>query len=224
MRQCMMRSFLAIAVLLLFVVGCSGGKGDEQKSATETPAAAPTLEGASRDVFGFLAQALNATFKVSYQTTSAAGAPADTYVIYNKPPMTRIDIIAANSNTPSSIVIGGNKNTRTTSCSGGPGAWKCAEIAPLGDSLLAAAGPFSFLTAAELVSYQVTEIERRTIAGQEARCFKLQPKPPDEEPREYCFNSDGVPLYSSPLFGIVQAVEFSTQVAADDFAPPAEPQ
>ncbi len=224
MRQCITRGLLPIAVLLLFVMGCSGGKGNEQKTATELPGTTPAVQGASKELLDLLGRALEAPFKVTYETTLPGGGKGDSYVIYNSPPHSRIDNISAGSTGATSIIIGGGRNTKAISCSGGPGAWKCAEIAPLGDSLLGVAGPFTIPTAAELASHEVIETERQTFAGQPARCFRIKPKPPDDQPLDYCFNSEGVPLYSAPLFGTVQAVQLSTQVAPDDFVPPARPK
>ncbi len=184
------------------------------------------LEGAAAAFLDLLTEGLDSTYKVTYQTTTLEGDKGDTTIVFHRPPLTRIDTIPPESSVPSALIIGGDRDTLTVSCSGGPDQWECFEIEPLGDSLLIAAGPFVFLDAAEVASYEVNETEVRTIAGQSARCFRLvsQEAEAGEEDVEYCLNDNGVPLYGAPLFGTVEATEFSTDASDEDFAPPVEPQ
>jgi len=219
----MQLAFLPIAVLALLVAACGGGKGSEQKTPTATPGAPATLEGLAKDYYETVLRGYSATFKVTYETRSSDGTQGDTTVIYSKPPFSRRDTVPAGSTIASSTLISRGRDEKGISCSHDQN-WKCSAIDPLADSLLRTAGPVVFLEPTDLVSYTVTEEERRMIAGQDARCFKLQPKPPDEEPLEYCFNSNGVPLYSAPLFGTVEATEYTADVADDAFTPPAQPQ
>ena len=183
------------------------------------------LEGAAATFLDLLTEGLDSTYKVTYQTTTPAGDKGDTTIVFHRPPQTRIDTIPPESSVASSLIIGGNADTLTVSCSGGPNQWECIEIEPLGDSLLIAAGPFVFLDAAGVASYEVSETESRTIAGQSARCFRLlfQEAETGEE-IDYCFNDAGVPLYGAPLFGTVEATEYSTDASDEDFVSPVEPQ
>jgi hypothetical protein len=227
--------FLLTILVTVLAAGSCGGDGDRGIASPETTAAAtdapsgtplstPVSGGASAILVDLFTSGLNATYTVTYETTLAEGSEGDRFVVFNRPPLTRIDTIPADSSEPFSLIIGGG-GAATVSCSGGPDQWQCFETEPLGDSLLFTAGPFVFLDTDDLASFDVSETEGRTLAGQPARCFRLRPRQGEtDEELEYCLNSDGVPLFSAPLFGSVEATEVSLDVSEQDFAPPAELQ
>ncbi len=214
------------AILLLVLLASACGDGEAVPSPNPTVGGpTPVLEGAAATFLDLLTEGLDSTYKVTYQTTTPQGNRGDTTIVVHRPPLTRIDTIPSGSSVPSALIIGGDADTLTISCSGGPDQWECIEIEPLGDSLLIAAGPFVFVDATEVASYAVSETESRTIAGQAARCFRLifQEAESGEE-IDYCFSDNGVPLYGAPLFGTVEATEFSTDASDEDFVSPVEPQ
>lgn len=211
------RVFLpAIVVLFLLATACGGDSDGSSEGA-------PTviLEGASRIFLELLNRGLEETYTITYQTPSFEGDDVETYVFVSKPPRTRIQFATGDPSEPSSLIIGDANGA--VSCSRGPAEWECFNIEPLGQSLLYSAGPFTLFSPDDLLSFNVREISGRRLTDQDARCFQLLPKQ-GEEVLEYCFNGDGVPLYSAPLFGNVEAVEFSLEVSDQEFVPPAEPQ
>lgn len=218
-----------LAIVLALSLTACGSDDSGARPATPAPGATegptPVLEGVGAEFRNLLLQGLNATYKVTYRITTDQGIRSVT--VYNSPPLTRIH--STEPDGTESILIGGDRDIRPIACSDGPDEWRCAEIERLGDSLLRAAGPTLFLEPATLVQFQIDEREGRTIAGQETRCFLLTWEPPEgaEEPAdvlEYCLTPQGVPLYNAPVFGTVEAVEFSAQVSDGDFAPPAWPE
>ena len=226
-----MRRFVlsgVLTIMFVFVAACGGGDdgGEPTDTAQETtsPEGTPALEGAAREVSELLAEGITATFKVKYETASPDGAQGDTFVVYNKPPDTRIDTLSANGAESDSAIIGGDESTETYGCTGGPDAWSCESIAPLGDSLLTAAGPVAYLQPSDLELFDISETEDRTVADQSTRCFALTPREGTAtEAGEYCFNSEGVPLYVQTSSETVEASEFSTDVSDQDFEPPVAP-
>ncbi len=144
-------------------------------------------------------------------------------MVFNKPPLTRVDTLPAGSTAPSSLVIGGGKETTTIACSRGPNALKCAEIEPLGDSLLSAAGPIIFLGPADVALALVAEAPGRSVAGQATRCFRIGVEQQPGGAAEYCLTADGVALFTNSQVGTVEATAYSTAVTDADFAPPVQP-
>ena len=236
MHETVPRRVVLLTILVaILAAGACGGDEDRNTASPDTTAAAsdtrsatplssPVSGDASAILVNLFNDGLNATYKVTYETTLSEGDEGDSYVVFNRLPLTRIDTIPANSSEPYSLIIGG-EGTATVSCSGGPDQWQCFETERFGGPLLFTAGPFVFFDADDLASFDVSETEGRTLAGQSARCFQLRPRVGQaDEPLEYCLNGDGVPLFSAPLFGRVEATEVSLDVSEQDFAPPAEPQ
>lgn len=228
----LLRVSLAAILALALLAGACGGNEEAAPATPETtadtsfgtPLSTPLPGDAGATLVDLLTRGLNATYKVTYETTSAEGSEGDGYVVFNRPPLTRIDFSPPGLSEASSSIIGG-EGLATISCSDGPDQWECFEIPPLGGSLLFTAGPFVSLNHDDLASLDVNETQGRSIAGQAARCFRVSPRRGESgEELDYCLNSDGVPLYSAPLFGNVEATEFSVDVLDEDFTPPAEPQ
>ncbi len=214
---------LAIIVLVSLVAACGDDEVGPPPNATDQEPT-PVLEGAGATFIDLLTQGLDSTYTVTYETLTPEGAKSDTYRVFYRPPLARIDSIPPDPSLPSALITGGDKDTVTISCSGGPDQWKCFEIEPLGDSLLMAAGPVLFLSAVDVAPFEVTETEQRTIAGQVARCFRLSPRERNTvEDIEYCLSKEGVPLYSALDVRTIEATEFSAVALDEDFLPPAEP-
>ncbi len=222
MQPRMQSVFLPIVLLALLVAACGGGSGGGQQAATDTAQPTPVLEGVSKELIELLGRGTQVSYRATYVTASPEGEAGDSYVVFNKPPLTRIDTVPAGSTAPSSLVIGGGKETTTIACSGGPNVWKCSEIEPLGDSLLAAAGPIIFLRPADVTQVPVAEAQGRSIAGQATRCFRIGAEEQPGGAAEYCLTADGVALITSSQVGTVEATTYSTAVTDADFAPPAQ--
>jgi len=216
---------VTMTAVLLLAVACGGQEKSAPTTPTEalsgTPPSSPVSGDASATLLDLLAGGLDIIYKVTYQTTAPDG---NTYVVFNRPPDTRIDTVAPGSSEPSSSIIAA-QGPGMVSCSGGPDHWECSEVPPPEDPLVVAASPVIFPKAADLESFEVSETGARQIAGEAARCFRLHARQ-EEAGREveYCLNSDGVPLFSAGPFGSALATEFSVDVSDDDFTPPAEPR
>jgi len=209
----------AILLAATLLTGCGGGDGATEKpKATDTPAEpTPMLEGAAKDYYETVLRGYDATFVVTYRTKTSDGSDGGRIVIYNQPPLSRLDTIAPGESEPSSVLISKGPDLAAISCTR-DGQWSCSEIEPLGDSLLRTGGPVVFLEPNELLPYSVIEERSLTFAGQRARCFELFSEREEEE-NDYCFSQEGVPLWSSPIFGTVAAIEYSRDVPNDAFRP-----
>ena len=221
MQPNLVRAFPLMVVLALVLAACGGGSGGGGQAATATPGASA---GASAQLLGLLDQGLRATYRATYKTASPDGEVGAGYVVFNRPPQTRIDTVAVGSSAATELIIGGDQTTATVGCVGGPDQWACESISPLGDSLLKAAGPIRFLSATDLELFDAVKADNRAVAGQITRCFQLNPREgTGGTTGEYCLTADGVPLYTVSSFGTVEAAEFSSDVSDEDFVAPAAP-
>lgn len=218
-----MRRLLALGVVMLFaglLAACGGDSDSDESEAIAT--VPPPLEGLAAEFDDLVTKGLKeAVYAVSYATRTPEGSPGDTFEVYRSPPRTRIDTIPLASSSPHTSLID-DGSEKAIGCSGGPDAWECVEIEPLGESLVDSAGPIAILTAGELAPYSVTEATGRQVAGSATRCFHLTP--PAENPAgesEYCVSQEGVLLYVSSTFGEVEATMYSPDVSESVFEPPA---
>ncbi len=205
-----------LAAFMLFAASCGGGSDG---SGGQEPA--PDLDETSVILLDLLAQGLESTYQATYRTETPEGDEHDKYIVLNKPPLARIDIVPP-VDPPSTII---DQETATVACSGSPDDWECSEIPALGDSIIAVAGPVGLFTSpADLALFDVVETDTRSIAGQDARCFQLNPR--EGEPvgaAEYCLSAAGVPLSVVGPFGTVEAMGFSLEVSDLAFIAPTEP-
>jgi hypothetical protein len=201
--------------LLLLAAACGGGNDSNS----------PELSGTASEFYDLLYRGLDASYQAAYQTTTPEGARGEAYVVYSKPPLVRIDTVPAGTLTADSVLMGGAADDQTIGCSGGPEAWECSAIEPLGDSLLRAAGPIGFLSKDDLSVFNVTRSPmNRSFAGQETTCYILAPASGESaEQSEYCLTAEGVVLYSATPSQTSEATEFRAQVENADFTPPATP-
>jgi hypothetical protein len=207
--------------LLLLTAACGGGT-----DSNDEPEPTAVLTGMRLEFYDLLYSGLDATYRAVYETTEPEGTPGDGYVVFSRPPRSRVDAVPQGSQAADSIIIGGEADDRTIGCSDGPGAWECSEIDSLGDSVLRAAGPVSFLTANDIAGYAVTKAaESRAIAGQQTTCYELEPEDGDGASggSEYCLTPEGVVLFEATPSQTVEATGFSPQVDEGAFTPPAEP-
>ncbi len=218
-----------LILMLLFATACGGGgdKDDAQPTGaaqvTAPSDATPALEGVSKEFADLLTQGLTATFKVTYETTAPDGALGDASIVYNSETATRIDTLPADvAETQSRLMRNGEGDT--VGCTGGPDAWSCTSIAPIGESLVATAGPVPYLNASDIALFDVSSSDARNAAGAATECFLLTPRNEGLTEHEYCFSEDGVPLYVRSSSGTTEATEYATEVSDQDFVPPAEPE
>ncbi len=207
-----------LAAFVLLAASCGGGTNG---SGGQEPT--PDLDETGVILLDLLAQGLESTYQVTYRTETPEGDQHDKYIVLNKPPLARIDIVPP-VDPPSTII---DQETATVACSGTPDGWECSEIPSLGDSIIAVAGPVGLFTStADLASFDVVETDMRALVGQDARCFLLSPR--EGEPvgaAEYCLSAAGVPLSVAGPFGTVEATDFSLEVSDLAFiAPPGPPQ
>jgi hypothetical protein len=178
--------------------------------------ATPLATGAAATLVDLMDAGLTATYRVRYRSSSDEGA-GDSYIVYSKPPLLRIDTVPAGSDLPSSIVIiraGG----RSVSCTPDGGNWSCDEFQRLPGNPLLTLGPVIYPDASTLAETTVTEVHGREIAGEPTRCFFLAG--PARGPDGYCLTAEGVVVLSFIEGANVEATEFSRDVSQDDFILP----
>jgi hypothetical protein len=229
---------LAAAAMGLALGACGGDDGDDSlardivltPASGETPVAALSIfdvddrtqvaaQPIGEDALMLVAlmdRGLGATYRATYQTSSEEGE-GDRYVVYNMPPLLRIDTLAVGSTTPSSIILlrGGSRSVNCTPAGDG---WRCDEFDPIAQSALAALGPVVYPDAATLQQSIAREADPATIAGEAARCFELARLTGDA--LRYCLSTDGVPLRAVIEGQTVEATELSRDVSESDFELP----
>lgn len=174
----------------------------------------------SHDAFGALWIAgTRVTYRIRYETSSRSGDRGDNYIIFNMPPLARIDTVPPGGSAPSSQLVVRADGT-TIACWSNPTGRSCAPIKPFDGTLPDAAGPIVFPALKTFSSLSITEISPRIEAGVSARCFQVTPGPLAQTPTEYCFTAVGVPVYANGPFGIVKATQLSAAVSASDFRIP----
>lgn len=184
-----------------------------------------TVEPVEEEAVAFvllLNRALQETYKVTYLTTSPEGDEGDRYVIYNRPPLARIDLFARGSDEAMSLVASRGSGL-TVNCTRSASDWQCFEIDFSLAPLLIENGPIVFPELREIRATDLRETDARIFAGQTARCFELTTaESPQQGTLEYCFSPEGVVLYSSASFGSVEAIDIDSQVSDGDFKLPVD--
>ena len=172
------------------------------------------------DAFAALWLAAQQTpYKVRYET-SFKGDKGASYVIFNKPPLGRVDTIPSGGSQPFSQLFV-DADGRAIRCTPLAEQLQCVSIEPFATPLPLAAGPIVFPPTAPFDSYGVTELDSQVFAGMPARCFHLASTKEGID-ADYCFslNDAPVPLYGRGTFGVVQASEVSSTVSDGDFVAP----
>jgi hypothetical protein len=210
-------ALMLVGAPVLLLLGSCGGDGDT----SEAPEATAVLTGEAMEFRELLYEGLEATYRVTYETTTPEGMPGGKYIVYSQPPLARIDTLPADADEPDSLIIDSGPGDQTFGCTGGPDAWECSEIESLGDSAIRVAGPVAFLSSNDIAQTSVRETTGRPIAGQQTTCFELAPAGAGEV-TEYCLTVEGVVLLAASPSQTVEAAEYSAQVASEDFIPPSQ--
>ncbi len=198
--------------------------GSETVPTANPAASAPQAEldvilAQARNAFATLwAAGQRASYRVSYTTRSDSGEAGSTYVVYNLPPLSRVDTIDAGQTGASSQLVV-DANGSTTACSLDGIRRQCKLIEPFAAPLPVAAGPIVFPEGSTLGSSRILEVFPRAIVGIAARCFQV-PSSDAESTAEYCFSAEGVPVYANGPFGVVEASGLSQNVSSSDFQTP----
>jgi hypothetical protein len=213
-------ALMLVGAPLLLLLGSCGGDGDT----SEAPESTAVLTGEAMEFRDLLYDGLNATYRVTYETTTPEGMPGGNYIVYSQPPLARIDTVPAARDEPDSLIITGGPADQTFGCAGGTDAWECSEIESLGDSAIRVAGPVAFLSSNDIAQTRVSKTTGRPIAGQQTTCFELAPVGSDGagEVTEYCLTAEGVVLLAASPSQTVEATEYSPQVSSEDFIPPSQ--
>lgn len=177
-------------------------------------AATEDLSEEARDLVELLEAGRTTTYHVRYEGSSP-DAP-DTVIkleTWQRPPRVRQDseVVAGGRIARTRSIVLPTGGVRCTSVASAP--WTCRE---------AAAGELrtDAVTADILQRLREGEVRSRftTIDGRQVRCFTLTRA---EGTTELCTNDDGVPIRVRAGASELQAVELSTDVGDDVFAPPA---
>jgi hypothetical protein len=221
--------FVVISSLLAWA--CGGG-GKEEPGAATAPAATspagetPEAQGGGGQ-FGDLAGKFGkATFKVTYELTSGAGAGVTegSMTWYKKGDNLRMDMSGEfeGQQTSAIFIIRPDKS------------YFCTSVPEMGE-----AGSCFTTSGAEGegVGEIATELEKtltdpnvdvvstssRNIAGEDAKCYTVR-SPDIEGEAEVCLNNEGVPLFTKETVGgeemSLEATDFSRDVSDGDFEPP----
>lgn len=180
---------------------------------TKTPVPAPQSHDA---LVALWAASQQASYRVRYETFSASGDEGDSYDIFSRPPLARVDTIPAGASEPSSQIIVGRDGS-TTACTISGGNRSCSQIASFDAPLPLAAGPIVFPTADGFASLLVAELDSMTVAGTTARCFRTLAA--NLQTADYCFTAQAVPVFGSGAFGVVRASKLSSTSDADFIVP-----
>ena len=221
----MTKRVVAGAAALLLLVACGGGGKPEPSS----PA------GSMPATFKALAErAQEATYRFDYNIVGPTGDLEETGTLYRKPPKMRIDRSVGSPSVLSTLIWRDDELIDCDRPEGGE--WRCA-VSPsegLADGLP--------LVITHPERFNITERERRTLAGEETDCFLAVPAgevtPPFPEEFEVCLSAGGAPLFqrtrsrvsddaegnAGPHIEVTrEATSYTTQVDDSDFDPPAEP-
>lgn len=193
-------------------------------SKAQTATVQPPLR--TNDTFAALWFAAQQTpYRVRYETSFANGDKGAGYVIFNKPPLGRVDTVPSGASQPF-LQLFIDAEGKTSRCLPAGGQRQCVPAEPFATTLPLAVGPIVFPPATAFGSYDVTELDSRVFAGTPARCFHLAPTTAGREAEaDYCFSLNGapVPLYGRGTFGVVEASDVSSAVSDGDFVAPTVP-
>lgn len=187
---------------------------------TEAEARTSASSESSRNAFAALWLVAQRTpYRARYETLSPSGDRGDSYVVFNSPPLGRVDTITAGATALTSQLFV-DADGVTTRCGPVAGRRQCVPSEPLAGPIPLAAGPVVFPRAETFDSYDVTELDRRILADSMARCFHLASTGIGaEETADYCFSYGDavVPVYGRGTFGVAEAFQVSSSVSEADF-------
>lgn len=220
------RVLLLLAPAAVFI-GCGDDTGRAEQAHDAAKAA-----GLSEEVADFFASAtsgIDATYRVSYATTDDAGKPIQ-FTVTQHPPDRRVDIFRADGSIDTTLVSGGKRYQ----CTKTGDAWQCGELTGTVQDPGTAFDPdvlqatIDRLTAsADAYDFRV---ESRRIAGADGRCLVTTLKPGQASAEglgaagTLCLAPEGPQLLVDTPRGKIEAREYSTDLPADAFSLPAQPQ
>lgn len=234
-RPVTLRAVVGAGVALAGALGVAGCGSDPpspverlaqaRQAQAEEAADRAGLRPDAREVLVLAAGSVAEEFSVTYELEDGTRA-----VLIQSPPYRRIDLLSGTSADPliRSIIV---NRDGTFSCVQQDGDWTCdqAKRAGADDEL----GPFSASAVQDAVTalagakdrYDL-DVERRRIAGQEARCLVATPKagatPAEGEvPGVLCVSAQGAPLLVKGSGPSLTAVSYATTAPASALRPPA---
>jgi len=223
----------ALAVTVVAVLACAPAAAPAPPAAPPAapqpapalppPPPAPAQAPSFLDVIGAGRQA---SYKVVYKITGTSGGQAMTgdQTVYAKPPKMRVDMNFAGG--------GGsmyNLEDGSYMCTTMGGANTCIKM-PKEQAMQQSQGAQSMeRVQSNPNQYETTSQGPRQIAGQQAQCYGLKPRPggpADFTEGTFCYASQGVPLFTQVKGQgtdmTMEATSFSASVADADFQLPAQ--
>lgn len=192
------------------------------------PAPAPAQAPSFLDIVGAGKQA---TYKVVYKISGTGGGAAMSgeQTIYSKPPKTRVDMnLGAAASTGSASIY--NLEDGTYMCTAQAAMKNCFKMARDQAMQQSQGAQSQDEVQSNPGQYETTYQGPRQIAGQQAQCYGVKPKPggsADFTEGTFCYASQGVPLLtqvkSQGTDMTMEATSYSSTVADADFQLPAQP-
>lgn len=234
-RVITLRAVIVVAAAVAAAVGNSACKSDQtspverlaqaRQAQAEEAADRAGLRPEAREVLVLAAGSVAKEFSVTYRLDDGTRA-----VLIQVPPYRRVDLLSGTSADPviRSIIV---NRDGTFSCLQEDGSWTCDQAKQAGaeDEL----GPFSASAIQDAVTalagakdrYDL-DVERRRIAGQQARCLVATPKAgtgvaDGEVPGVLCISPEGAPLLVKGSGPSLTAVKYTTTAPASALRPPA---
>ncbi|HLP79709.1 MAG TPA: hypothetical protein VK158_03690 [Acidobacteriota bacterium] len=237
----MKKLLFVLTVCLLLLFGCTAPQNDQsdalqnndnQANTTpqvqeQTPAPAktdalPPVDKAKAELKQLLDSSFNIEFQVTYDysMTSPDQSLKGTMKQYiDGLDKIRFDMTTKDIETQTYIVDG-----TFTTCSKYSGAWNCFTSGD-SDEKSTTTVQTNKDVSEEVVNSKVEAMPDRTIAGAKAKCYKVTN---DDSTVDYCYSTDGVPLYIKTVANYdgktatteMTATTYSKSVSADIFVPP----
>lgn len=202
---------MTILILTIAISGCADNNQDTSTADAKT------------ELKNILSKKDTLEYKIAY-TINTAELKNTPMTQYMKGRNMRIDATVDGVESQAYI-----KGSEIYSCSKAPEGWFCVGFETT-DSIKE---QISYIPADHLDethnAYNVKRMEKRTIAGVSAQCYKTE-STQDNSYSEHCYSSDNIPLYMKTVSGEpgtiateITATSYSTSVSDADFELPAEP-
>lgn len=194
---------------------------DERATRVRQVAVDAGLDEDVAEVMATLARTVEATYRVTYEAVDASGTTS-TVTVTQQPPKRRIDVVAPEQPDLTTVVTADASFT----CVAVEGEWRCAagDAPPEIGALVETDAVAATEALAESVDEFALEATTQDVAGVEAWCLVATPTADETADADrLCVAPDGPPLLVERASGTLTATAYGTEVDADAFELPAEP-
>lgn len=216
---------LLVALVLVPLAGCGGDGGGPGDGRADQAREAALEAGLDEEVAEFLALAARGPVAI-YEVTYPGPEEGSAFVVANRPPDRRVDVVVGDDVTEIRFVLDGeafectpgddgvvDECRRTDALVEPPGLFRDRAMAGLTSSLRERADDFTF------------RIEERSIAGVGARCLVTERREGRDRPElgdrgEVCVSPEGALLRVEQAGEALEATTYTTQVPEGTFVLP----